>query len=110
MTMNNQDDFFRDTQIAAMLGVNPVTVRQWRVKNKAAGGIKYGPPYEYRGRSVVYPKQAFREWCASVKVVGGVPRLNLLATSTVVPPKPPSPENPAQMDLLAGVEEALRPV
>lgn len=68
---------FKDTEIARMLGVNPVTVRQWRVKNKKLGEIKHGPPYEYRGSEVVYPKSKFREWCAAVEVVGGVPRVNL---------------------------------
>ena len=71
------DDFFTDVQIAKMLGYNPVTLRQWRVKNKKLGEVRYGPPYEIRGGSVVYPKKAFREWCAGVQVVGGVPRVNL---------------------------------
>lgn len=89
-------NFFRDTQIAAMLGVNPVTVRQWRVKNREAGRIQYGPPYEYRGRYVVYPKPAFRAWCAAVKVVDGVPHMNLPVSYPAATGTP-----------LAGAEEAL---
>lgn len=75
------EDFFTDAQIARMLGVNPVTVRQWRVKNKRAGCIQYGPPYEIHGSNVVYPKAQFRAWCAGVVVVGGVPQLNLPASA-----------------------------
>ena len=71
------EGYFVDTEIARMLGVNAVTVRQWRVKNKKLGELRYGPPYQYRGNEVVYPKQKFREWCATVEVVGGVPRANL---------------------------------
>lgn len=77
------EGFFTDMQIARMLGVNAVTVRQWRVKNKKAGAIKHGPPYEYRGSQVVYPKVKFREWCAAVDVVGGVPRANLPASANL---------------------------
>lgn len=69
--------YFKDTQIAKMLGLNPVTVRQWRVKNKKAGSIKHGPPYEVHGTEILYPKSQFRQWCAAVEVVGGVPRVNL---------------------------------
>lgn len=79
--MFDAEQHFRDTQIARMLGVNPVTVRQWRVKNKRAGCIKYGPPYEIHGGDVVYPKEQFRQWCATRAVVGGVPQLNLPATA-----------------------------
>jgi hypothetical protein len=71
------DEFFTDVQIAKMLGYNPVTLRQWRVKNKKLGEVRYGPPYEIRGGNVVYPKKSFREWCAGVKVIGGVPHVNL---------------------------------
>jgi hypothetical protein len=76
-------DYFTDTQIASMLGVNPVTVRQWRVKNKRLGVIRYGPPYEFRGPQVVYPKPKFREWCAAVPIVNGVPRVNLPVTANM---------------------------
>lgn len=78
-----RDDCFTDTQIARMLGVNPVTVRQWRVKNKKAGEIKHGPPYEIRGNAVVYPKPGFRAWCAAVKVEGGVPITNLPPSANI---------------------------
>lgn len=71
------DDYFTDVEIAQMLGRHEVTVRKWRAKNTRAGYIKYGPPYEYRDHNVVYPKQAFREWCAAVEVINGVPHLNL---------------------------------
>jgi hypothetical protein len=70
-------EHFKDTEIARMLGVNPVTVRQWRVKNKRAGALRYGPPYEIHSGEVVYPREQFRAWCQAVKVVGGVPQLNL---------------------------------
>jgi transposase len=76
-------DYFVDTEVARMLGVNAVTVRQWRVKNKKAGELRFGPPYEIRGSSVVYPKEKFREWCAAAPVVNGVPRLNLPVTADV---------------------------
>lgn len=75
--MDETDGYYTDTQIAAMLGKNPATVRRWRVQNKRLGVIKYGPPYEFHGHNVVYPKQKFREWCAQVRVVGGVPKMNL---------------------------------
>ena len=76
-----QEKQFTDVQIAKMLGVNPVTVRQWRVKNKKLGQIKYGPPYEFHGNSVVYPVEKFRQWCSEIKVVNGVPQLNLPASA-----------------------------
>ena len=75
--MSDAQDHFKDTQIARMLGVNPVTVRQWRVKNKRAGCIRYGPPYEIHNGEVIYPKGAFRAWCQSRTVIGGVPQVNL---------------------------------
>lgn len=70
-------DFFSDEQVARMLGLHPVTVRKWRGKNTKAGCIKFGPPYEYHGANVVYPKDQFSAWCGQVKVVGGVPRMNM---------------------------------
>ena len=73
----DRDEYFTDTQVAAMLGKHPVTVRKWRSKNTLAGCIKYGPPYEYRGQNVVYPVSLFRKWCASVQMINGVPHMNL---------------------------------
>jgi hypothetical protein len=81
MAQTSPEGYFVDTQIAKMLGVNPVTVRQWRVKNKKAGEVKHGPPYEVRGGNVVYPKGKFREWCAGVEVRAGVPYANLPPTA-----------------------------
>lgn len=74
---------FDAQQVARMLGVNPVTVRRWRTKNKAAGCIKYGPPYEYHGANVMYPAPAFSAWCSQVRMVGGVPRINLPISASV---------------------------
>lgn len=79
-------DYFTDTQVAAMLGSHPVTMRKWRTKNKAFGAIKFGPPYEYRGSRVVYPKEKFRAWCSQVQLVDGVPRFNLPITAHVALP------------------------
>jgi hypothetical protein len=74
----DDNDYFTDTQIAKLLGVNPVTARQWRVKNKKLGELRYGPPYEITSDGHVrYPRSKFREWCAGVRVVGGVPHVNL---------------------------------
>lgn len=77
-------EFFTSDQMAAMLGKHPVTLRKWRTKNKELGCIKYGPPYEYRGSAVVYPAVKFRVWCAQVRVIDGVPHINL-PISAVVP-------------------------
>lgn len=71
------DRFYTSHEIAQLLGVNAVSVRRWRTKNKAAGALVYGPPYEYRGPNVVYPKRAFTEWCKQVRMVNGVPNINL---------------------------------
>lgn len=82
----NLEGFLSDEQVARQLGVHPVTVRRWRAKNKKAGCIKFGPPYEFRGPNVVYPKSTFSEWCRAVRVVDGVPRMNLPVSSPVVLP------------------------
>ncbi len=83
-----QENFFTDLQVAALLGRNPVTVRKWRVKNKEAGCIKFGPPYEYRGPNVVYPKDKFAAWCKQVRMVNGVPCMDMPVTSVI--PLPPA--------------------
>ena len=76
--MDYDNNCFTDVQVAKLLGVNPVTVRQWRVKNRKLGHLRYGPPYEVTSDGRVrYPKAKFREWCAGVQVVGGVPHVNL---------------------------------
>lgn len=80
-------DAYTSLEIARMLGVNPVTVRKWRVKNKALGVIKYGPPYVFRGSDVVYPRVAFDAWCGAVEVVDGVPRMNLPASAIIPLPQ-----------------------
>lgn len=80
---NEQESFYTDVEIAAMLGVHPVTVRKWRKKNVPLGCIKHGPPYEYRGANVVYPKDKFSTWCSQVRIVGGVPRINLPISATI---------------------------
>lgn len=87
MNTNQQTEYFSDAQVAAMLGVHPVTVRKWRVKNTEAGCIKFGPPYEYRGPNVVYPKPDFATWCAQVRMVDGVPRINLPINATIPLPQ-----------------------
>lgn len=81
--------YFTDSQVAAMLGIHPVTVRKWRGKNKVYGAIKFGPPYEYRGPKVVYPKAAFRTWCSQIRLVDGVPRINLPISATIPLPSVP---------------------
>lgn len=86
---HSEPDFFTTEQVAIMLGVHPVTVRRWRSFNKDVGAIKYGPPYEYRGARVVYPKERFRSWCGQVTKVDGVPRINLPITATIPLPKDP---------------------
>lgn len=93
-----EPDYFTTDQVAALLGVHSVTVRRWRSWNKAANAIKYGPPYEYRGPRVVYPKRRFREWCSQVKKVDGVPRINLPITATV-----PLPVVPDQQETVTPV-------
>lgn len=89
-SINQQDDFFTDTQVAAMLGKHPVTIRKWRKKNQLANCIKFGPPYEYRGNNVVYPKAKFRTWCSQVQVVDGVPRINLPVSANIALPAAPA--------------------
>ena len=81
--MVNEDygEYFTDRQVATMLGYNPVTLRRWRVKNKQAGGIKYGPPYEFHGARVLYPKAGFYTWCRNVRVINGVPHINAPITA-----------------------------
>lgn len=93
-------DYFTDEQIAVMLGKHPVTVRRWRSLNKQAGAIKYGPPYEYRGSRVVYPKEGFRQWCAQVVKVDGVPHINLPITATI-----PLPICPEQRQIVTTVND-----
>lgn len=87
MNTNQQTEYFTDYQVAAMLGKHPVTVRKWRVKNTEAGCIKFGPPYEYRGPNVVYPKQDFATWCTQVRMVDGVPHINLPINATIPLPQ-----------------------
>lgn len=82
-----ETQLFDSIQIAAMLGVNPVTVRKWRKKNKELGFIKHGPEYEFRGANVVYPADKFAAWCASVKIVNGVPCMNLPITANIPLPR-----------------------
>lgn len=83
MATLDREEYVSDVQIAAMLGYHPVTVRKWRKKNTDAGCIKYGPPYEYRGPKVVYPMSGFRTWCSQVRIVNGVPRVNLPISATI---------------------------
>lgn len=78
-----EPDYFTDTQVAALLGVHPVSVRRWRTLNKKIGLIKHGPPYEFRGARVVYPKEGFRDWCSQVRKVNGVPSINLPVSSNI---------------------------
>lgn len=87
MTEPAISQFFTDVQVARMLGKNPVTVRKWRVKNTKVGCIKYGPPYEYHGSNVVYPKDKFSAWCSAVEIVGGVPRMNMPVKSPAELPR-----------------------
>lgn len=82
-------DFYTAEQVAVLLGVHPVTVRRWRTRNKTSGSLRHGPPYEYRGARVVYPKELFRHWCARIQVIDGVPRMNLPITASVQPPVGP---------------------
>ncbi|OWT55258.1 hypothetical protein CEY11_21345 [Candidimonas nitroreducens] len=69
--------YYTTTDIAVWLGKHPVTIRSWRVRNAKAGFLKYGPPYEYRDGKVVYPVQAFRDWCAGHEVIDGVVHMAL---------------------------------
>ena len=88
-----EPDYFTTDQVAVLLGVHTVTVRRWRSWNKDAGAIKHGPPYEYRGSRVVYPKDKFRDWCSQVTKVDGVTRMNLPITSSI-----PLPADPDQRE------------
>lgn len=85
--MTEPIQYLTDVQVAAMLGKNPVTVRKWRVKNTKAGCIKFGPPYEYHGHNVAYPKHLFHEWCSAVRVINGVPRINAPINSPFALPR-----------------------
>jgi hypothetical protein len=76
MATDEYPNHFTELQVAAMLGYHPVTIRKWRVKNTNAGCIKFGPPYEYHGRNVLYPKDQYRAWFNHVEVIDGVPRMN----------------------------------
>lgn len=64
--------YLSDIQVAAALGFHPVTLRKWRAKNKQVGEIKHGPPYEYRGVSVVYPEDKFQAWLDARQTIDGV--------------------------------------
>lgn len=105
MHNDSSGSHFTDVEVARLLGINPASVRRWRTKNKEAGCIKYGPPYEYHGNNVRYPKQQFREWCAAVTVIDGVPHLNF----PMAEPVAAISQSPVT-NALAGVEEALRAV
>jgi len=42
-------------QVAAMLGLNPITLRRWRVEGK-------GPPCSHEGRNTWYRGEAIKAW------------------------------------------------
>lgn len=88
--------YFSDRQVALLLGMRTGSVRRWRQKNKAAGELKYGPPYEYRGANVVYPVEAFRRWCSQTTVKDGVVCWNMPLSTPLVTTK-------------AGADEAVVP-
>lgn len=97
-----EPDYYTEPQVAALLGVHPGSVRRWRSLNKKIGLIKHGPPYEFRGARVVYPKDRFQAWCTQVRKVGGVPRINLPITANV-----PLPVDPQQQETVKeGTEDA----
>lgn len=101
MTNNNESvDYYTTDQVAALLGRHPVTLRKWRTENKKIGLIKYGPPYEYRGHNLVYPKEQFAQWVSQIQMVNGVPHMNLPITANI-----PLPFN--RPDQRATVNEAL---
>lgn len=107
-TLPHVEPHLSSADVAELLGVHPVTVRRWRVRNKEAGHIKEGPPYEYRGRTIVYPTQAFKEWCARTTVVGGVVRAN--APPSVVPelaPEPAAQPAPTPSAIELEIQQAL---
>lgn len=109
-------EFYTDADIAKLLGVRAGTVRKWRVRNKQAGNRRLGPPYEFYGHRVVYPKAGFEAWVTGTTEQDGVVRHNrpptaapdaevaaevLVATKgdpelTVDPPAKPTPDVPAR--------------
>lgn len=82
--------YLTDVEVAERVGMNPASVRRWRAKNKAAGFIKYGPPYEYHGREVKYPAEGVDAWIAGSSTEGGVVRRNLAPRAHHSPATPRS--------------------
>lgn len=79
---------FSETAVALVLGRDVDTIRKWRIKNKEAGRVAYGPPYGINeAGAVLYPKDDFAAWCKRVRMVDGVPRMDLpcqpAATGTI---------------------------
>lgn len=94
LTLPHMPAFLTSAEVAQLLGVHPVTVRRWRVRNKEAGYIKEGPPYLIRGRSVAYPTDAFKAWCGESHTVDGVVHAN--APASTDPALTPQPEAESQ--------------
>lgn len=97
-----EDPGYTTKQVAFMLGLTDVSVRRWRVKNKQVGMIKYGPPYEYHGAAVVYPKEGFTRWCTQLRMVNGAPHINLPITADVALPRPSTAQPEAELAYDAG--------
>lgn len=73
--------YYTTEQVARLLGVTQVSVRRWRCRNKTAGKLVAGPPYEYHGRLVTYPAGPFLAWCRQVRMVNGVIRRKVPVTA-----------------------------
>jgi Helix-turn-helix domain len=51
-------DYFDTGELAAELGVTPITVVRWRLAKK-------GPPVTYLGRRILYHKSSVKAWLAA---------------------------------------------
>jgi len=51
-------DYFDTAELAAELGVTPLTVVRWRLAKK-------GPPITYLGRRILYKKSSVKAWLAA---------------------------------------------
>lgn len=67
-----------ESQAAKLVGVEPITMRMWRWRDRtrAEGAMAKSPPYKVVGtRSIRYPLSSLREWLRNLPTVDGVPQL-----------------------------------
>lgn len=76
---NLEDDLhLTEAQAARIVGVQPITLRMWRWRDRKrpAGTAAKSPPYVVTGtRSIRYPLAKLRAWLRALPSVDGIPQL-----------------------------------